>query len=1004
MATPKLREFGRSSAAMKSFFIDEFRQRISESRSDGVEPSDLHSSLPGYLFDIVANGIEMGFYDVRTRSKEIFPTVAKFADNVYLHAVTSKIDAFYAKPAVIDVLIAMKERDIISHAVTRTGLGYGMLTISKNMRMFLDNVYYLIDYPVDIVVKEGYSGKKLISCKYDMSERNPFSDIESTFISGTSQTINNQQWYVIKVRAHQIARNVQEITVTPNSKTSDIYSFAFERQLAGIRVSYRQTDNDAWENLELIYNGILLATSSKKFCYYRLSDRTFEISFSANPNHFSPAFNSRVKIEFFITDGSAGNFEYTLGQVKFQYDQDRSDVYQDAFVNVESFGQLLSSASEHGEDKPSLDKLRELTVTAKSSRNTIISEPDILRIMAPYGMDVVKIQDDIFDRVFRTYSIIRDAASKYVVPSRTSQVWIPQRKLVDQQEINSFLIPTDYVYQKWLSEDLTGINNTRFEVKDEDENGLNASIALRNKNWSHLYNVYKNNSGLLMMCPYLLKIIKDPYLVTVFDVQCDSHIGTVFGYNNTMSPEKFAINMINVVRTDIRNREYFVYCDVIVSQVILDEFDNMTAGSFPVNVKLEILDSNDNTYAYMTLDTIEKLPTGKLRFSTILETDDVLNPDGKLRITSGNIVPTTESMYKESGIIPDRYFIPFNGKMKAYIAYKPATTFPNEHAQYMLTLYEELNGFVITDVFETQERMFFVRDVTDMFSITLEAILTDGVFPKYTSDVPMRYDTIMYEKDADGGIVYDSQGNPVVLHDIGDIVYESDGVTPVYKFRVGDSMIKRNEDGSYIYETPPEVTFVMHGVPLILMTAMLDPERRAVIYSSLKKVSDTLYKQVLPKLVENNSVVIGLYNTVGPSGTFVIGTKGNYVPMDNIDIAIELNVRFKTGDNSDVLKYSISQSVSEYIQTAANKGVLYMSDILTYIKGKYSDIDYIEFVSLNGMDTKFQTINTAELESTIRKNEIIPEYVTINQLLDEQAFKHDGTVKLSPNIIINVII
>jgi len=80
MANPQLREFGRSSAAMKSFFLEEFRKRISESRSDGAEPSDLHSSLPGYLFDIVANGIEMGFYDLRTRSKEIFPTVAKITD------------------------------------------------------------------------------------------------------------------------------------------------------------------------------------------------------------------------------------------------------------------------------------------------------------------------------------------------------------------------------------------------------------------------------------------------------------------------------------------------------------------------------------------------------------------------------------------------------------------------------------------------------------------------------------------------------------------------------------------------------------------------------------------------------------------------------------------------------------------------------------------------------------------------------------------------------------
>ena len=66
-----------------------------------------------------------------------------------------------------------------------------------------------------------------------------------------------------------------------------------------------------------------------------------------------------------------------------------------------------------------------------------------------------------------------------------------------------------------------------------------------------------------------------------------------------------------------------------------------------------------------------------------------------------------------------------------------------------------------------------------------------------------------------------------------------------------------------------------------------------------------------------------------------------------------------------------------------------------------TDIEYIEFSNINGKDTSVQTIKkSTEVSSTIHT----PEYITVAQTLDEESFKMNGTVKLTPNIVINTIL
>lgn len=1002
MATLDITEYGKSSAVLKSKWISDLRARFSSDRGN-VTPSPLNAGIIGYSLDIMANAVEDAYFDLNTRSKEIFATVAKFDDSVYLHASSVNISNFFATPAYIEILVGIKESEILSRAVDRPGLNYKMLSLSGKTQVVLDGNFYLIDYPIDIVVKQGTNGRKLISSKYNLGTDNRFSDIESTYIHGKMQIVDNVNYYVLKTKARQLVCGSQTFTFNSSSVGSDTYTIGYDLQLAGFEVYYQENDDANWVLLENIYSGILTGVAGKKFCYYRLLDGEFEISFSNNPKHFKPAFNSKLRVDTYITGGTEGNFKYTAEQTYLVLQQDNSDVYQEAFAGIVPACQMLYSESKGGVDKPSLDDIRAAIVEKKSCRNTIISETDLKAMFTAYNINVQKQRDDIYMRSFMTFVLLQDNDSDYILPTRTGELFIKEADTMNQPEVDARIVSPDSVYNFWLADELESFNTKRFMIAGLDDTNMSPTVALENENWLYLYNKYIKYNGVLMMCPFIVKIFKDPYFVALYDVQCNETIGTVFGYNNYNSPEKFSVNGISIYREDVRSKSYKISCEVAVSDIVLQEFQSaVSLDDFSVRVKVEMLDSNDQTYAYITLANAQLNADGtKLIFFETIETDNLLHNDDLIRIINKKITPTNDDVYTELNETPQKYFIPFKSKLRVYIIYRPDTYFESAFNNYMLHPIDIDGGYVVTDMFETNQPFQFVRDVSTVFSTVLEVQMTSGVYPKYTDNVPMVYDKPVYRVNEDGTLVIDAAtGYPVVIHNVGDPVLDAGTGLPIYIHQAGDEKIVFNSNDEPIYEINPIRTFIVKNIPLVSMMAMLNTTYKKIIYETFKELSDTIQKKILSRVVENNTVQIGVFNTIGPSDTFVTGSKTNFNQLENLDVSIELNVRLITNDNADTIREDIKETVRLFMISVMVKGYFYMNELLTLLQTTYSDIEYVEFSNINDENAATQTIKVnPEIDSTV----LVPEYISIGQILDEAAFKKDGTVIFTPNIVINLI-
>ena len=1228
-------DFGKSSANMKAKFISGLRERFAV-RTDGAEPSPLNAGIVGYCADVFANATEDNYFNVASRAKEIFVSSAKFDDSMYLQASSCKMTDFFAKPAKIELLLAIPTSEIFSSVVVRENLGYSMMTLSGKTQFILDRYYYLIDYPVDIVVKKSTNGENIISCKYQIpTVKNQFADIESTYIPGQIQTINNVDYYVFKVSAHQLGLTEHEFTYTTASNSTDILEYEYEAQLAGFRVWHKESNDDEWELLENKYSGVLVTSKSTKFCYFRLLDGRINISFSNDPKDWKPGLNDKFKVQIFQTEGSNGNFDYNSDDIIPYLFQDSTNTYENAFSGITPIAQLLTTSSSGGIDMPTIEDLRLRIIDFKASRDTIISDDDFSRKTAQYGLTLGKMQDDLITRKFVAYSLVQNSESGFILPGRTGEIYAPQSSTINQPEVDSRMLDPSSVFQFWLADDAEFDNNTRFICKQPDnirsnvsvktnyfhmstsnsynielnentvekaniitfnnqtvyfgsnptldqnesepiiipetvgtdslvvfdgsecviayfkdcevvgrtifvrsltqtvqlnykssqtsvitsvdisvgheykmtstttgwivvdlgmvdestnpdmDNGLIPSVsaitipvgnktgasyifknhtskpvslnytdyavtpnvtrthtiavnylvkfywngttwevadldregststptsALEQEDWSSLYNYYTKYNGILMMCPYLIKVFKHPYFVSLYDVRNNTTLNTIFRYNNYNSPEKFAISGITIVRDDVRENKYTVSCEISVSDTIYEAFTTGDINEFPVKVKVELFKDNISD-CYFELETVETTEVAnRLKFSTELITDNIIHQDDMIRILnrnhsqiegSANVMPTNDDVYAGTGIIPNTWFIPFKCKARIHILYSPDVEFENEYSDHIRNNDDINNGFVVTDTFETNDLISFVNDVSDVFSTTLEVIKSEGVLPKYPADIPMKYETTIYQTDESGNPVKDNNDEYIVLHKVGDYVVDGSG-NRVYAHRAGDPLIQKDANGNIIYDIEPETVFIIKNVPLVSMMTMLDPDNKELTYQSLKNTTKVVQEKILPALIENNKVVVSIYNTMGPSREFIEGSKNNFTQLDNLSVSIALNVKFNDSiEDVDELKTSIKSSVKDYMDGIVDKGYFYALDLLEYIKGKYSDIEYIEFSNINGKDTSVQTIKkSTEVSSTIHT----PEYITVAQTLDEESFKMSGTVKLTPNIVINTIL
>lgn len=167
------------------------------------------------------------------------------------------------------------------------------------------------------------------------------------------------------------------------------------------------------------------------------------------------------------------------------------------------------------------------------------------------------------------------------------------------------------------------------------------------------------------------------------------------------------------------------------------------------------------------------------------------------------------------------------------------------------------------------------------------------------------------------------------------------------------------------------------------------------VYSVLENYQEVL-ETAIPKLQNNTSVDMKLFNTRGPSRNYYIDTELDNDQVKNkfisrTDILLDLNIVLYAPIN-DYLDTEIKKYISDFIEACNTRGIVPISNLIRLLEQNFDIINYIVFNGMSGkysesLDNHYQKlINTNLSKNDLDKQSIIeyvPEYINIKKVLKE---------------------
>ena len=228
-------------------------------------------------------------------SNEAIPTRAKYEKNVIAHAYMSGLSDLDAVPAYMPAqIIIMKEQ--VEEAMVNDKFVW-----DKDIPIMIEDMEFHTDYDITITRNKIGTNKFVFTALYDMSVKNPISDITKPYLPPVGVIlIEAGQVLVVTCTLRQVKhQTVNRRMLADNDIENKTIVFSFEEdQLAGFDVV--ATDGDTTTYLTPVYDGNIDEVVGN-FCEYQyINTNTIRLKF--NRDSYMPKVNTVIDIKFQFTN------------------------------------------------------------------------------------------------------------------------------------------------------------------------------------------------------------------------------------------------------------------------------------------------------------------------------------------------------------------------------------------------------------------------------------------------------------------------------------------------------------------------------------------------------------------------------------------------------------------------------------------------------------------------------------------------------------------------------
>lgn len=766
--------------------IQQIQLNVLEMGLNGLDIVDATNPFTN-LLEMSATLVAGHLAATESTSRRIYPPLALDMKDLFHHISDFELVGIYATPSKSVIRMLIPTDELLKQAVLSDNNSVYYLTISKNLKILVNNLIFSPGYPIQINILSEDS----VQCLYDTTELNPLMELTTNIVAHEFLDLNSVSYLQLEIPVLQYDVN-STIHILSESAIFE-KQISFDDQFCIARAYIKE--NDSWVEIGVTYSDKVYDIN-KPTLLVKVLDGEIEVSLPLIYQYLRTV-NSVIRIDTYTTLGyqnrDLSQVPYTLFSANwYNYDTFNKPA---ALINFSKINDIIYYSIERvmgGANAATLEEVRNMIIYRTNLQKIPILLSDIKIQLNRIGYNFSILVDNITDRIYVAEKSLTTrlnnglettpiAANLTVTITPTQALLGDYSYSITKQDSGRYTISNEAVYK---------LKNGELILIPDVEIDENKSIPKYNL-------VQRLNNGSYFYSPFytIISDIESNIVAKVYNLD----FPRITGKTSDTMDLIFNYNIITLTNTIIKNS--LGYYELILTANVPDGFTNVDA----------ILHFDDQrTASTISLSQVSKDFNGTTAtFIFHLYTPFDLNLDNELLFTN----------FKNSDDVDTPTFLSLKSTFRiSYVVNNndvTTETISIEFGEYMDGIYAPVSSFITQRDYQTYEEIEYLTYTEDVYEM-------NGISKAYTI---VAGEIVFNKLHSAGDQILDEDDNPIVLHAIGDKILNSYGEEipvdlsiPERGFNVGITVI----DGRYHYVTSNDMVSFRDSFPEIISVYLKD--------------------------------------------------------------------------------------------------------------------------------------------------------------------------------------
>lgn len=883
----------------------------------------------------------------------LYPKRAESMEDLYGHMSDFDYLRMYSTPARSALRMFLPKKFLLDNAVEYNA-NYKKLVIPSDTTFLVAKYNFGIYYPIEILIN-NYTGSFTVA--YDTSESNPLHVLSKNIVDKYEIQYMGVDYLILDFPIYQFSKS--SIVETIVSSTGFVKSINYNDKFYALRVfNYK---NGTYTELAQTQSKIVYDATVPTL-YLQVHPDKNKIVLNIPQVYFDNGMmGSKLLIEVYTTVGvldiDTSNLLDTDIGVTYNNNARTDSTFTNIFKNMpyDIILQLSGDRITGGSNAISVSTLRQRVIQDTLYDRVPISEADISVMLEDNGFYVHKSLDNVTDRIYYAYKVIRDSTGS-IVPSTTISLKLLGTDVTDGKHSTLVNCSAD--------SSVTILPTTIYKYNQD----ANCAIPLVDDELNKLVSLDKDvlattlNTAGYLKSPYHVRVSMngnypraDTYNLMTPTV--DKIIFVEDNYETTYKLVSYAATI---------NHDNIGYYEVTLSVSASDDVTNLSVN----DILLYVMVKSDDKWVGTTCEYVSFNPaTNIFIYKFKIPTTYHLTLDNKIGITYTNDEDTYTNYEYLINLVSDFHVVYMVARSAVTDVSEPVdsiiTGVPDQYKQLYIGLSRQY--FTIT----------LGTNINNVIYNNVEVTLGANTYARYETNIPAKYTEDVYEKDENGYIKTYTDVNGKMytkkIHEVGEAITDETGKVR-FEHMAGD-VIRDSYGNPVVVSAGVDtyfITMMFIDAKMFFSDRQAELDFQSNIYTSLNAYFNTI-ASMQDQLLERTKLY---FRCVKSIGTANVNIGDGAVSKQNIELSFRIVCYVASYVKQDEsIQNQITEMLCTFIEEAIESKTISMLDIFEKVKEKVSDyIDHFDLLGIND-NVALQTFVVTDEDSqpSIRRQLVLTE-------------------------------